>query len=66
MRKTILEKPFASMTETAKRLGCARQTLKKAIKEGQIPALRLNKRLFIPCKWLHEQLGGATRNETTK
>jgi hypothetical protein len=42
------KKPFLSISAAANEIGCSRKTVTDAVQKGQIPVLRLNKRLVSP------------------
>lgn len=53
------EKATLSIKETAKYLGIAELTVRKAVALGEIPSFRLSGRVLIPRRAIEDLLGGA-------
>lgn len=49
---------FATLTETARLLGCDTSTLRRAIAAGQIPVTQLGKSERVPVSWLRRLAAG--------
>lgn len=49
----------ATVVEAARRLGVGRNQAYEAIKRGEIPAIRVGKRLLVPTAWLERVLSGS-------
>jgi excisionase family DNA binding protein len=50
---------FAYVPEVAQILGRDERTIRKAIRDGQIPASKTGTRYLVPVSWLREQAGMA-------
>jgi len=48
-----------SVPDAARRLGVGRNTLYDAIKRGEVPSIRVGRRLVVPIAALERLLGGA-------
>ena len=53
----ILTRPTCSVTEAAAVLGISRQSAYNAIEAGELPSLRLGRRIVVPVARLRELLG---------
>lgn len=49
-----------TVREVAKILGVGRNTLYEALRRGELPALRIGRRVLIPAAWLERILSGET------
>lgn len=58
------EKLALSVTEAAKMLGISRNTAYAAIKDGDLPVIRLGRRVLIPVAALEKKLNVSTVGET--
>lgn len=58
------EKLALSVTEAAKLLGISRNTAYAAIKDGDLPVIRLGRRVLIPVAALEKKLNVSTVGET--
>lgn len=50
--RTLTNRLFASVPETAELLGVDPRTLRRAIEDGQVPSVRVGVRVLIPTSWL--------------
>ncbi len=53
-----------SVAEAGKRLGLSRGLMYEAIRTGQIPSIRIGRRILIPCVALDRLLEGNETNNT--
>ena len=53
-----------SVAEAGKRLGLSRGLMYEAIRTGQIPSVRIGRRILIPCAALDRLLEGNETNST--
>ena len=53
-----------SVAEAGKRLGLSRGLMYEAIRTGQIPSVRIGRRILIPCAALDRLLEGDETNST--
>ena len=53
-----------SVAEAGKRLGLSRGLMYEAIRAGQIPSIRIGRRILIPCAALDRLLEGNETNST--
>ncbi len=53
-----MERKTATVDETATELGLCRESVYEAIRRGEIPAIRIGKRLLIPRDALNRMLAG--------
>ena len=49
-----------TVTETAKRLGIGRNTAYDAVRRGEIPTIRIGKRILVPVSALDRLLNGTS------
>jgi len=54
-----------TVEETAKRLGIGRNSAYEAVKRGDIPSIRIGRRILVPTKALERKLSGAGDKGTT-
>ena len=52
-------KDTITVEETAKRLGIGRNTAYEAVKRGDIPSIRIGRRILVPTKALERKLSEA-------
>ena len=54
-----MESVVLSVPEVARLLGCARATIYQAIREGQVPSIRVGRRILVPRAALQRMLEAA-------
>jgi len=57
-----MQKRTYSVEEAAKILGIGRSAAYQAVRTGEIPAIRIGKRLLVPVQALEQLLSTATRD----
>jgi excisionase family DNA binding protein len=57
---TLSSPATVSVTEAGRILGIARNTAYAAVARGELPAVRIGRRLLVPTARLHEMLGTAS------
>ncbi len=60
--RSTMQKRTYSVEEAAKILGIGRSAAYQAVRTGEIPAIRIGKRLLIPVQALEQLLSTATRD----
>ena len=63
MDYVITDKLTYTVKETGLLLGLSRGLTYEAIRTGQIPSVRIGRRILIPCKQLHKLLENSNENE---
>ena len=53
-----------SVAEAGKRLGLSRSLMYEAIRTGQVPSIRIGRRILVPCAALDRLLEGNETNRT--
>lgn len=53
----LLIEPTVSIPDAARLLGIGRSTAYAAVKSGELPAIRVGRRVRIPSRWIREALG---------
>ena len=61
-----LNRQTYTVVETAEILGIGRSSAYQAVRDGQIPAIRLGRRLLVPKVALERMLNGMSANQAGK
>lgn len=58
------DRPTLTVDEAAELLGLDRKTLYGAINSGELPCLRVGRRILIPTTWLTDRIGSGDEHLT--
>jgi excisionase family DNA binding protein len=55
--RALMENPTVTVEETAALLGLSRNGAYNAVREGEIPSIRIGRSIRVPCNALRKMLG---------